>query len=709
MNNLYYIELDDQQYGPYELEQVKQFGLLADTLVLVEGGEEWKPASEYPELESYCQTITTSSELDIFNANYYYKDENEQLYGPFSLLELSYLDINENTLLGIDSTDNLHYASEIEGLTNMLASLSDLDKEEFDVEIQQIKDEYEQQLEAQILKNRKIILSKQELEEVIEEQEKELFEKEKEIEKLKNPEQPKEILTKELLINKINEFKEKLLSEERQRFTISYPSFSNELLDKIEKYNRTQEQFIGLISFLSEKSQQWLSSAEKDYQLKNEVMSAVRNITEQVCKQNAALFPDNYETAENNHAVWNNLQPQQHRFPASSFLVGKNRIDFTLFDDLFSFTKHEYTTFLDTKNMVAYYDKQSKKECFDFINTLIARLFMSSLPGKFFVTTIDAQEMEGISDLFKSINKSVFVYSRENEIQQCLEKKTQYVENVIQNLLLHPIKNISEYNQGKENPERYELLIIKAFPVGLTPTSLSLLKQIMKNGLRAGIHSVLLIDKDELANSETAQKQFDGSGLDKFKSSLLSYDFTTSQYPFSNYTNIQQFNFENLSVLQIQDIVRYINQSLELKPAEVVSFANFMLPQTDWWKRNSGKQIEIPFGISEEKELVSLQITQESGQNSAVVIGIPGSGKSVFLHSIISNAIVNYSPGELELYLMDFSGVEFNTYALHNLPHAKVIAPEAEREFGLSVLRELKEEGSRRKGKRETKSRCRCK
>jgi len=45
---------------------------------------------------------------------------------------------------------------------------------------------------------------------------------------------------------------------------------------------------------------------------------------------------------------------------------------------------------------------------------------------------------------------------------------------------------------------------------------------------------------------------------------------------------------------------------------------------------------------------------------------------------------------------MDFSGVEFNTYALHNLPHAKVIAPEAEREFGLSVLRELKEEGSRR-------------
>ena len=45
---------------------------------------------------------------------------------------------------------------------------------------------------------------------------------------------------------------------------------------------------------------------------------------------------------------------------------------------------------------------------------------------------------------------------------------------------------------------------------------------------------------------------------------------------------------------------------------------------------------------------------------------------------------------------MDFSGVEFNIYATKELPHAKVIAPEAEREFGLSVLRELKEEGARR-------------
>ncbi|MDR2823956.1 MAG: GYF domain-containing protein [Prevotellaceae bacterium] len=696
MTQLYYIGLNGQQYGPYELEQVKNFGLLADTLVFVEGGHEWKAASEYPELAGCYQENAAAGALDIFNINYYYKDEIGELYGPFSIVELAYLDITETTLLGINSAENLHYASEIEGLVETLARLAELDKEEYDAEMQKIKDDYAAQLEEQRRKAQEIELDKQELKEVIEEQEKELLEREREIERLKNPPKPKETLTKELLLNAISEFKGKMQSEERRRFSVSYPSLSNELLDKVEKYNDLQKQFIALMNFLSEKSQLWLAAVEKDYQLKNEVMSAVRNITEQYYKANAALFPENYETAETSHAVWNNLQTQKHNFPTSTLLTGKNVIDFALFGELFSVTKREYATLLDTKNIVAYYDKSTRQHCFDFINTLTGRLFMSSLPRKFQVTTIDTQEMEGISDTLKSLNKLVFIYSRENEVRQCFEKKTQYIENVIQNLLLHPVKNIGEYNQGKENPEGYQLLIIKAFPIGLREDSLSMLKQIMKNGLRAGIHAVLLIDKDELAVSENAQKMLDGFDLGKFNHSLLQYDFTTDKFPFTLENNMQHFLFENLELPQIQNIVRYVNKSLENRPPEVASFANFIPGEQEWWSRNSASRIEIPFGVSEDKELVSLAITQESGENSAVVIGVPGSGKSVFLHAVISNSILNYSPDELELYLMDFSGVEFNTYALRNLPHAKVIAPEAEREFGLSVLRELKEEGSRR-------------
>src|SRR5439155_1118150 len=63
---------------------------------------------------------------------------------------------------------------------------------------------------------------------------------------------------------------------------------------------------------------------------------------------------------------------------------------------------------------------------------------------------------------------------------------------------------------------------------------------------------------------------------------------------------------------------------------------------------------------------------------------------STLLHALISNLALCYSPTEVELYLVDFKkGVEFKTYATHELPHARVVAVESEREFGLSVLQRL--------------------
>jgi hypothetical protein len=72
------------------------------------------------------------------------------------------------------------------------------------------------------------------------------------------------------------------------------------------------------------------------------------------------------------------------------------------------------------------------------------------------------------------------------------------------------------------------------------------------------------------------------------------------------------------------------------------------------------------------------------------VAGKTGSGKSTLLHALITNLAMWYSPDEVELYLIDFKkGVEFKTYAMHKLPHARAIAVESDREFGLSVLQRI--------------------
>ena len=84
-----------------------------------------------------------------------------------------------------------------------------------------------------------------------------------------------------------------------------------------------------------------------------------------------------------------------------------------------------------------------------------------------------------------------------------------------------------------------------------------------------------------------------------------------------------------------------------------------------------------------------LQLGQGTAQH-VLIAGKTGSGKSTLLHALITNLALLYSPDEVELYLVDFKkGVEFKAYAAHGLPHARVIAVESEREFGLSVLQRL--------------------
>ena len=115
-----------------------------------------------------------------------------------------------------------------------------------------------------------------------------------------------------------------------------------------------------------------------------------------------------------------------------------------------------------------------------------------------------------------------------------------------------------------------------------------------------------------------------------------------------------------------------------------------------WWHGSAADGISSVFGRVGANDLAVLDL--DSKTNSGGLIGgRMGSGKSVLLHSIVLSLSTRYSPDELNLYLIDFKeGVEFKAYAAHALPHAKVVAIETRREFGLSVLQSLNDEIVRR-------------
>jgi hypothetical protein len=125
------------------------------------------------------------------------------------------------------------------------------------------------------------------------------------------------------------------------------------------------------------------------------------------------------------------------------------------------------------------------------------------------------------------------------------------------------------------------------------------------------------------------------------------------------------------------------------------AFSEPRRPET-WWRTSSAEEIVATFGRVGASDVAELVLDSKIA-SGALIGGRPGSGKSVLIHSVIDALTRTYSPSELELYLVDFKeGVEFQIYATAALPHARVVAVESERDFGLSVLQSLDVEISRR-------------
>ena len=147
---------------------------------------------------------------------------------------------------------------------------------------------------------------------------------------------------------------------------------------------------------------------------------------------------------------------------------------------------------------------------------------------------------------------------------------------------------------------------------------------------------------------------------------------------------------------RVTSIVRCVGERAKDASRVEVPFGSVTPPPSDWWTLDSRAEIEVPLGRAGATNLQYLRLGKGTSQH-VLISGKTGSGKSTLLHAMITNLALYYSPDEVHFYLVDFKkGVEFKPYASLNLPHARVIAIESEREFGMSVLQRLDVELRRR-------------
>ena len=123
-----------------------------------------------------------------------------------------------------------------------------------------------------------------------------------------------------------------------------------------------------------------------------------------------------------------------------------------------------------------------------------------------------------------------------------------------------------------------------------------------------------------------------------------------------------------------------------------VPFEHIAPDDGDLWTSKTHSELRVPIGRTGATKLQYLAMGKGTCQH-ALIAGKTGSGKSTLFHVMITNLALWCDPDQVEFYLIDFKkGVEFKCYADHHLPHARVIAIESDREFGLSVLQRLDEE-----------------
>ena len=282
------------------------------------------------------------------------------------------------------------------------------------------------------------------------------------------------------------------------------------------------------------------------------------------------------------------------------------------------------------------------------------------------------------------------IWTEPQQIEQRLGDITEQMEVVIQKYLRNEYESIGGYNADAEVPEPYRFVVVANFPANFTETAARRLASIAASGARCGVYVILSID-----TKQSLPANFSVAEIEQHATTLVLKDgtFTWNDPEFSKWPlTVEQAPSDET----FTRIIQRVGKAAKAAKRVEVPFDRVAPKEEDWWKGSTASEVLAPLGPAGAKKLQYLKLGKGTSQH-ALIAGKTGSGKSTLMHAMITSLALQYSPNEIQFYLIDFKkGVEFKLYDHYKLPHARVIAIESEREFGLSVLEQLDRELKRR-------------
>jgi len=331
------------------------------------------------------------------------------------------------------------------------------------------------------------------------------------------------------------------------------------------------------------------------------------------------------------------------------------------------------------------------------LNNLVLRLLLAAPPGRVLFTILDpvglGESFAGLMHLTDHEDRLVNrrIWTQPDHIEQRLADLNEHIEKVTQLYLRNEYRTIAEYNeQAGRIAEPYHFLVLADFPVNFSDLAVRRLLSIASSGPRCGVFTLVHWDTRRTAPLDFVPDDLRNAGIDL-------------QHRESGFALANRASEGSRVVLEsppnparetqlLQQVGRLSVDSNRVE----MPFAQIAPSQDDLWTHETTAEVRVPVGVTGATKLQQLALGKGTRQH-VLIAGKTGSGKSTLFHVLVTNLALWSSPEQVEFYLVDFKkGVEFKCYAVHRLPHARVVAIESDREFGLSVLQRVDEELHRR-------------
>ena len=305
------------------------------------------------------------------------------------------------------------------------------------------------------------------------------------------------------------------------------------------------------------------------------------------------------------------------------------------------------------------------------------------------------------------------IFCNAKELQEFLEQMAKEFAEMRQNRF--PIQNCrswAEYNRtmyAKKLPRKqlpYHVLICFELPESCGRDVLEAMRRLAREGGKFGFLLIFSYQAEALIKHERQpdgtieqyQNEHTRAALCSLVEETASLDGgLTDQLGLSelHWIHVEEHLADPMEEHRMERYLREYRSLLEQKRGQIISFAELIRSDAQFSK-NAVHGLEIPLGQrADNGEILCLPVGDQPPHT--LIAGNPGSGKSNLLHILILSACWHYSPDELNVYLLDFKdGVEFAAYTRPVLPHARLVATQADPDYGLTVLAHLVDEIKRR-------------